>query len=277
MKRRTLLALAAALGAPPLRAALPEGAAVAGWPQADLLLLGEQHDARAHQQLSARVTAELARQGRLAALALEMAERGRETAALARDADEAAVRAALAWHEAGWPWAAYGPIAMAAVRAGVPVHGANLPRAAMREAMADAALDAAVPAPVYRRLQADVRDGHCGLLPEERLPGMTRIQIARDRAMAEALRSLAMADRRRDPAQSGRVVLLVTGANHADATRGVPLHLIGSGLVLHGVRLAAGAAIGERTAGFDETWPTPPLPAQDHCAELRRQLDAGKT
>ena len=263
MKRRALLGLAALAGSA-LRAAPP---ADGGWPQADLLLLGEQHDARAHQHLSERVTTELARQGRLAALALEMAERGRSTAGLPRDADEAAARAALDWQEAGWPWAAYGPIAMAAVRAGVPVHGANLPRAAMRESMGDAALDAAVPAPVYRRLRDDVRDGHCGLLPDERLPAMTRIQIARDRAMAEELRGLAT---------PGRIALLVCGVNHADATRGVPLHLIGSGLVLRTVRLGAGAAMDERTPGFDETWATPPLPAKDHCAELKQRLDGPK-
>lgn len=265
MKRRDALFALAALGGGALQAAPP---ADASWPQADLLLLGEQHDARAHQRLSERVAAELARQGRLAALALEMAERGRHTAGLARDADEPAVRAALDWHEAGWPWAAYGPIAMAAVRAGVAVHGANLPRAAMRDAMGDAALDAAVPAPVYRRLRDDVRDGHCGLLPDERLPAMTRIQIARDRAMAETLRGLA---------RPGGVVLLVAGVNHVDATRGVPLHLIGSGLALRGVRLGAGAAMDEQTPGFDETWATPPLPAKDHCAELKRQLDGAKT
>ena len=41
----------------------------------------------------------------------------------------------LAWDDAGWPWAAYGPAVMAAVRAGVPVLGANRPRSRMREDM----------------------------------------------------------------------------------------------------------------------------------------------
>ena len=166
MRRRHLLGLAAALG---LAGTLRAQDRAAGWPAADLLLLGEQHDAPEHQHLSARVAAELAAQGRLGALALEMAEQNHDSRALPRDAPEEAVRAALAWHEAGWPWAAYGPIVLAALRAGVPVHGANLPRAAMRAAMGDAALDTAVPAAVRRRLEADVRDGHCGLLPDARL------------------------------------------------------------------------------------------------------------
>ena len=41
---------------------------------ADALLLGEQHDADAHQGIQRAVVEELARRGQLAALALEMAE-----------------------------------------------------------------------------------------------------------------------------------------------------------------------------------------------------------
>lgn len=234
------------------------------WPNADLLLLGEQHDADAHQRLAAQVVTQLARQGRLAALALEMAEQGRHTHGLPADAGEPQARDALGWDERGWPWPAYGPIVMAALRAGVAVHGANLPRAAMRAAMRDASLDTRVPALVRDQLEADVRDGHCGLLPSAHLPGMTRVQIGRDRAMAETLRGLA---------RPGRVAVLVAGAAHVDASRGVPLHLAGSGLTLRTVRLGAGAPMGEDTPGYDETWPTPPLPARDHCAELKQQLD----
>ena len=269
-----VLALVFALGlagcAQSGRGALPFEAD-ADWPRAGLLLLGEQHDAPEHQQLSARVVEQLAAQGRLAALAMEMAEAGRSTASLPRDASEAQVREALAWDAAGWPWADYGPIAMAAVRRGVPVVGANLPRASMREAMRDATLDSQIDAPLRRQLQDDVREGHCGLLPDSQLAPMTRVQIARDRSMARTLRSLAA---------PGRVALLVAGANHVDATRGVPRHLPaeadGPGLrterTVRTVRLAAGAAPGEQSPGFDETWPTPATPPKDHCAGLSEKL-----
>jgi uncharacterized iron-regulated protein len=261
MMHRRAFATALLLAASPW----PLHANEAAWPNADLLLVGEQHDADAHQRLAAQVVTQLARQGRLAALALEMAEQGRSTAALPADATEPQAREALGWDDRGWPWAAYGPIVMAALRAGVAVHGANLPRAAMREAMQDASLDARVPAPVREQLEADVRDGHCGLLPAVRLPAMTRVQIGRDRAMADTLRGLA---------RPGRVAMLVAGAMHIDASRGVPLHLAGSGLSVRTVRLGAGAPMGTDTPGYDETWPTPPLPAKDHCAELRQQLEA---
>ena len=86
---------------------------------ADALLLGEQHDAPDHQRIHQTVVQALAARGELAALALEMAEQGHSTAGLAREANEELVRAALHWDNAAWPWAAYGPAVMAAVRAGV--------------------------------------------------------------------------------------------------------------------------------------------------------------
>ena len=92
---------------------------------------------------------------------------------------------------------------------------------------------------------------------------MRRVGGQREEPVDDALRHLA---------QPGRVVLLVAGVHHVDATCGVPLHLAGSGLALRTVRLGAGAAMGESTPGFDETWATPPLPPRDPCAELQRSL-----
>lgn len=237
-----------------------------GWPAADLLLVGEQHDAAEHQRRAAQVVLRLAGEDRLIAVVMEMAEQGRSTTALRRDADEAQMRDALAWDERGWPWAAYGPIVVAAVRAEVPVIGANLPRGALRDATADTRLDAEVSDSLRQRLLADVRDGHCGLLPEAQLPGMTRVQIGRDRAMAGTLAALA---------QPGGVVMLVAGANHVDKNRGVPQHLrrLAPALRLHALGLVAGAPAGQAAGGFDEIWVTAALqrPA-DACAGLAERL-----
>ena len=183
---------------------------------ADALLLGEQHDAPAHQQLQRQAVQWLAARGALAAMALEMAEQGRSTAGLPRDASEADVQRALAWRDAGWPWQTYRPVVMAAVRAGVPVLGANLPAARQREAMRDAALDARLPPAALAEQQQRMRDGHCGLLPESQIGPMTRVQIARDIAMADTVRAAR---------QPGRTVLLVAGNGHMHRALGVPLHL----------------------------------------------------
>ncbi|MBS0429800.1 MAG: ChaN family lipoprotein [Proteobacteria bacterium] len=226
---------------------------------ADVMLLGEQHDAPEHHAIEHESVQTLVARNQLAALALEMAEEGRSTAALSTAATEAQVQAVLAWDAKAWPWTDYAPTVMAAVRAGVPVLGANLPRARMRDAMADVSLDAQLSEAALSAQQAAVRDGHCGLLPEAQIVPMTRIQIARDRAMAHTLTEQA-----RGP---GQVVLLITGAAHADPALGVPQHLP-TDLKVRSVRMAAGGSASGR-GGFDAVWATPALAAQDYCARLK--------
>lgn len=231
---------------------------------ADILLLGEQHDAPQHQAWERDTVQWLAERGQLAALVLEMAEAGRSTAALAPDASEAAVQKALYWNDASWPWAAYGPVAMAAVRAGVPVLGGNLPRKALNRTTADASLDTQVPASVLEQQTQAVRDGHCGLLPAQMLPGMVRVQVGRDIRMA---RTAAAAH------QPGKTVLLVAGWGHVQRTVGVPLYL--SAHLVSKVAIAqAGKAPAAIKKEADWVQETAPLPPSDACASLRQQWPA---
>jgi uncharacterized iron-regulated protein len=242
-------------------------------PLRDLWLLGEQHDAAAHQAMQNELVRALARQERLAALVIEMADAGQSTAALARDADELRVREALGWGEerngGGWPWASYGPVVMSAVRAGVPVLGGNLPRSRQRDAMADVALDGSLDNDSLARQQALVREGHCGLLPERQIAPMTRIQLARDRSMAEvAARAV----------KPGLTVLLVAGNEHVRRDLGVPRHLPAAlpALVVQARSRPAGAAEATSSVGpapqADRTWLSGPVPERDYCAELQKQL-----
>ncbi len=244
-------------------ASAPPGTAarISALPQADVVLLGEQHDAPEHQRIHHDVVQALAAQGRLAALAIEMAEQGTSTAELRRTGDEELVRATLRWNEAAWPWRAYGPAIMAAVRAGVPVAGANLPRTAMRAAMADASLDGKLPGPALKAQQQAIRLGHCGLLPETQIGPMTRIQVARDIAMAQTVDAALV---------PGKTVVLIAGSGHVDRSLGVPQHLA-PGVKAHSVRLIAAPpdAPAPRGENFDDAWPTAPLPEKDYCATLR--------
>lgn len=210
----------------------------------DALLLGEQHDADAHRALQERYVAQLVRRDALAALALEMAERGRSTAGLPRDAGVTQVQQALQWNTEAWPWDRYGSAVMAAVRAGVPVLGANLPRGEMRAAMGDKSLDGLLPGPALKAQQQAIRIGHCDLLPESQITPMTRVQIARDRAMAGTIASAVA---------RGKTVVLLAGAGHVEPAVGVPRHL-------------------------PQTVKVQPLvlprveDTRDHCAELRERM-----
>ena len=214
--------------------------------EVDVLLIGEQHDAPSHAGLHRARIAQLLTAQRLASLALEMVEAGRSTTGLARDASEDDVRRALGWNESAWPWARYGPTVMLAVRAGVPVLGANLERGRMAGAMRDETLDATVAAAALAAQREAVREGHCGLLPESQVAPMTRVQLARDARMAGTLAAAAV---------PGKVVVLIAGAGHVDPSLGVPRHLP------RGLRVES------------LVWPPEPQ-ERDYCAGLQRQLRA---
>lgn len=201
------LVLAACSAVPPV----PETAGV------DAVLLGEQHDADAHPGIQERWVSALARRGSLGAVTLEMAERGTSTAGLPTTASDAQVRDALRWNQGtGWSWERYGPAIMAAVRAGVPVLGANLTREQMRAAMKDESLDRLLPGPAVKAQQQAIREGHCDMLPETQIQPMTRVQIARDVSMASTISSSVA---------PGKTVVLIAGSGHVMPDVGVPRHL----------------------------------------------------
>lgn len=254
------------------------------WPErlhtllpADVLLLGEQHDAPDHQRLQREAVLWLAARGQLAALVMEMAESGHSTQSLPPGATEAQAQAALLWNDAAWPWKAYGPVVMAAVAAGVPVLGGNLPRAQMRAAMQEPAWDQHLPPAALARQITALRDGHCGLLPESQLAPMARIQIARDASMARTAKQAL---------RPGQTVLLVAGGGHVLRSLGVPTHWpknLKSKVALARVQKAPSAIKTEASqaagtvahapadADADVVIDTPALPPRDACAELREQ------
>ncbi len=236
---------------------------------ADVILLGEQHDAAEHQHIHQHVVARLAVDGKLGALALEMAEAGRSTAALKSNSTQLQVQEALGWNSKSWPWAAYGPAVMVAVKAGVPVLGANLPAAQMRAAMTDTQLDTRLPGPALKAQQQAIRRGHCDLLPESQISPMTRIQVARDIRMARTIAQAAL---------PGKTVVLLAGSAHVNRELGVPQHLP-EGLNVKAVLLRAGPppawaadTRGGATQAFDVVWTTPAVPEKDHCAELKDSI-----
>ena len=113
-------------------------------------------------------------------------------------------------------------------------------------------------APVRERLLADIRESHCGLLPEAQLPAMLAVQQQRDRRMAERLLAAPT------PA------LLIAGAFHVRRDLGVPVHLADLG-VESGTLVLQLAEVGKpvSAASADFVWYSAALPEQDHCAALR--------
>jgi uncharacterized iron-regulated protein len=191
-----------------------------------------------------------------------MAPRTGSTASLARDASEDAVQQALQWQDAAWPWPRYRGVVMAAVRAGVPVLGGNLPRADMKQAMRNQNLDTHLPPEAWQRQLDAIREGHCGLLPDTQLPPMARIQLARDASMAEVAKAAI---------RPGKTVVLVAGRGHVLRGVGIPTWLPESAAAKVAVAQAGETSVAHES---DVDWlqKTDALPAKDHCAELREKF-----
>jgi uncharacterized iron-regulated protein len=247
---------------------IPMDALIERLARARFILLGERHDNPDHHAFQAWIVRGLIAAGRRPAVAFEMLDT--EQAAplaqhLARSPQDAAgLGDAVGWGRAGWPpWAEYQPIAEAALAAGLPIVAANLPvRVARAVARGDlAGLDAdlvsahgldrpAAPA-VQAAMEREMRDAHCGRLPESALSAMVTAQRARDAQMAERLVAA-----QRDGA------VLIAGAGHVRTDRGVPVYLAGRVPGAAAASLAFIEVASDRTAPGDyaERYGAPRLP-----------------
>ncbi|UVE17032.1 ChaN family lipoprotein [Pseudomonas sp. LS44] len=230
------------------------------------VLVGEQHDNPDHHALQLWLLKALEAKRPQGSLLLEMlnpdqqakVDRVHSEWAAGQPADLAS---ALAWQK-NWDWALYGPIVSHALAQPYPLLAANLDRSEiMRVYAAQPALTgtASTTASVREPLLVQIRESHCGLLPEAQMPAMLAVQQQRDRRMAERLLAAPT------PA------LLFAGAFHVRRDLGVPLHLSDLGAADGNLVLVL-AEVGKPVAAAqaDFVWYTAALPEQDHCAKLRR-------
>ena len=234
--------------------------------RASRVVVGEQHDNPDHHALQLWLSRELVAQRPQGSVLLEMLNPSQQTRVNQVRAETRAGRPpldairALAW-QPGWDWAMYGALVRYQLRQPYPLLAANLDREEiMRIYQQRPALQglASTAAAVQQRLQRDIRESHCGLLPESQVPAMLAVQQQRDRRMAEALLA------------APRPSLLLAGAFHARKDLGVPLHLadLGAG---QGNAVLMLAEVGRQVDASmaDYVWFTAAQPEQDHCAKLR--------
>ncbi|HEK1770513.1 TPA: ChaN family lipoprotein [Pseudomonas putida] len=227
------------------------------------ILVGEKHDNPDHHALQRWLLQALQTARPQGSVVLEMLQPAQQPLIdkVQRQAQlPSDLPAALDWQQ-GWDWQMYAPIVREALKGlGVLLAG-DLSPEAMREAYRRQPVLSGVRsnAPqVKAALLEQVREGHCGLLPESQLPAMLVIQQQRDRHMAERLLA------------APQPALLLAGAYHARKDLGVPLHLID--LQAQGdTRVLLLAEVGQKVeAGMaDYVWYTAALPEQDYCAQLR--------
>lgn len=230
------------------------------------VLVGEQHDNPDHHALQLWLLRALSAQREQGSVLLEMLNPNQQQAVESVRASyvngqpPTDLYAALNW-QANWDWGLYGAIITYAVQQPWPLQSANLDRSEIMQLYAKPPAlsgDQSTTPAVQKVLLGQIRESHCGLLPESQMAPMLAIQQQRDRRMAESILAAP------EPA------LLFAGAFHVRRDLAVPLHLQDLGaptgnLIL--VLAEAGKAVDAKQGDF--VWYTPAQPEQDHCAKLR--------
>ena len=240
--------------------------------QADVVMLGEQHDNPHHHQRRGALLAELGPQ------AMVVAEQLPRGARVVPGADLRAQLEAAGFDAAAWGWPLYRPLFELPLAAGLPVLGGNAPRDLARQVARSGPsawpaelrpmLEAApLPAAAQAALDQDLLDGHCGQLPAARVPAMRAAQRTRDASMAQALLDVLAA--------GARPAVLVAGNGHVRSDHGVPQLLRVARPMLRVVSVGFGepgwAAAG---APYTALWLTPGVARKDPCAGFRMPAPA---
>ena len=242
----------------------------------DILLLGEVHDSAVGHAARATLLQRKLDAGWRPAIAMEQFDTAQQPAldaAMQACADADCVLARVAPATSGWHWPYYKPVIALALQYHLPLYAANLSRGDAGKVMKDgftAALPAALiqrydldhlPADVLTAQETEVRDSHCGMLPEAMVPAMAKAQIARDVVMAETLRTHA-----------GNGIVLIAGNGHTRRDIAVAYWLRKDGLAAHAVGYLEPDTDGGH---FDEVHRIPKTERPDPCAQFRTPKPAG--
>lgn len=236
----------------------------------DVLLLGEVHDNMAGHAARAALLRKRVEAGWRPAIAMEQFDTDQQTAldAAVRDCPDAeCVVAKVAPAKSGWTWAYYTPVIALAMEYKLPLRAANLSRGDASkivkggfadvlpaELIARYQLDA-LPASLLAAQETEVRDSHCGALPESMVSPMAKAQIARDVVMAETMRT-----------HDANGVVLIAGNGHVRKDIAVPFWLRRDGLVPHAVGFLEPTS---DAAAFDAVERIPATERPDPCAGFK--------
>ena len=230
------------------------------------VLVGEQHDNPDHHALQLWLSRELSARRPQGSVLMEMLNPSQQGRVEQVQAQTRAGRPpadtffALAW-QPNWDWGLYGALVQYQLRQPYPLLAANLDRAEIMQvyqARPTLQGSASTAPAVQETLQEDLRESHCGLLPDSQIPAMLAVQQQRDRRMAERL------------AAAPQPAMLFAGAFHVRKDLGVPLHLTDIGAD-EGNAVLILAEVGKQpvAGSADYVWYTAGNPPEDHCSLLR--------
>ena len=251
------------------------------------LLLGEKHDNPDHHHLQGLILQDLLPKNLVGSIAFEMltSESQEKLDAIQeqRFTTLEQLKTYLQWDEAGWDWAFYGPLVKDGYDARVALLAANIDDSKMMEVYGgelNPEISEVLPPAVMDRLNLDIDESHCGLLPESQFPAMVRVQQSRDHQMAVALGNKAEA------IAAGSMQVLIAGNYHVRKDLGVPNYLLSlqpnlgaADIVVISFSEVDPASVDpadylqrfSETNAYDYIWFTPAISDEDYCASLQQE------
>jgi uncharacterized iron-regulated protein len=246
--------------------------------EADVILLGEQHDNPHHHAIQKQVLDLLGQRSALGSVVFEQvtwdqqaildALNNRSLGELAKD---------LQWDTSGWPdYKLYEPLFMTATRYKAQLIAGNFAPQKSKAIYQDGyaaifqndeqkklGLDQNLDPKAQAALEEEIFVGHCRLLPKDHVKTMIPVQRARDAAMALAWSRLH---------KKGRTVFIV-GSGHARKDFGIPWYLerLKPGIKVYSIGMNETGAESE-AAAFDQIITTAAVPRDDPCAGLKEKF-----
>jgi uncharacterized iron-regulated protein len=197
---------------------------------ADYVLLGEKHDNGAHHRHQADVITGLYSSGVYPQIVLEMLDRGDQEKIESFRASGGQDAEAFSQHTGfaakGWDVGLYKPLLDSILTRGLYIKAGNLGRKLaadiVRQGMSSAPEEVRTWVEEFggldqdkrQALENEIRQTHCGKLPESLVPGMSDAQVARDITLSQTMLNAA------------RPVVLIAGAGHVRKDRGIPWYLL---------------------------------------------------
>lgn len=197
---------------------------------ANLVLIGETHDNLVHHRVQHWLLNALSTSGRRPALVMEQFDFEQQDAidnAMSAHTSRVDALQILKQEMAqGWDWTQYQPLIATAKDYDLPLKAANLSRTRLQQVSrrgfaalgvgeaSRLALDVGWSDAQQSRLEQDILDGHCGMLPIKAAAAVADAQRARDAMMADALLNAG-----------GTIAVGILGREHVRRDLAVPLYL----------------------------------------------------
>lgn len=251
--------------------------------QADVVLLGEQHDNPHHHAIQAELIKLSGQKSRLGSVVFEQVtwEQQAVLAALtSRTLGDLPQK--LSWESSGWPaFGLYEPLFAAATDYRAQLIAGNIvpekSKAIYREGYAAVFQEAEIAKlglgeelepKAKEALEQEIFEGHCKLLPRDHVKAMIPIQRARDAAMALAWYRL----------HRGGQSIFIVGAGHARKDFGIPWYLkrLKPELKIYSLGMSEQGSPADPSA-FDLLLTTEGVTRKDPCEELKAKFSTPRS